>query len=115
MFVYASPQHLDTPLSPAKTDGGTEVSGAPTHFVKIGRLLEEKKTLFETSNYLLPKGKATATVRPKENFHWSVMMCSLQPRKKSSTAFAPPGCPQGVSEIPNPLGVYANLSVLNWL
>lgn len=89
--MHASPQDFDPPPS-TKTDGGTEVSRAPTHFVKIGKLLEEKK-LFETSNYLLPKGKATAAVRQKENFHRSVMMCSLQPKRKASTAFAPPGCP----------------------
>lgn len=41
--VHVSPRDFEPPST--KTDGGTEVSSAPTHFVKTGRWLEEKNTV----------------------------------------------------------------------
>lgn len=38
--VHVCPQDFEPPST--KTDGGTEGSSAPTHFVKTGRRLEEK-------------------------------------------------------------------------
>ena len=78
-------------------------------------MARRKKTRFVTSDYLLPKGKATTTVRQKGNFHGSAALCSPQPGGKFSTGISPSGCACGVSALPSPLGVRANLRVPAWL
>lgn len=84
--MHASRQVFEA--SSTKTGVGTEVSSAPTCFVKPGRYLGEKTPLFVTSGYLLPKGKVTNTVRCKESFQGGAALRSPQPGEKLPRALA---------------------------